>query len=82
MKKRQLAMLYLTIGINMILWMTAFGAVTAPWPPEYAHFPKYVAGAGFLLSACVQHWAYYNLHRWHEAESTPTNQGGPHQKSS
>ena len=85
MKQRQLAILRLTIWINGVLWMMAFAAVMAPWPPEYANYPKYVAGAGVLLSACIQHWAYYNLHKWYEAESTlmnTTNQGVPHQKSS
>lgn len=64
MSNRKASVMAWTIWINMALWAAALGAVMAPWSPERANYPKYIVGGGFIFSALLQHWAYYNLRKW------------------
>ena len=46
----------------------AFGSVMGFGSPELITDSRYIVGGGFLLSALLQHWAYYNLRKWLRAE--------------
>lgn len=67
MSGNKLRAVYWTIWVNMFLWMAAFGFVMQQRSPEQAEYAKYMVGGGFLFSALLQHWAYYNLRKSVEA---------------
>jgi len=57
------------VGINLFLWLAAFGAVMAP-PVKDAIHPGYFVGAGVLFSALIEHWAYRRLGKYLSSDST------------
>jgi len=70
--KKKLRTLYLSIEINLILWLVVFGGY---WPnslrPESTTEVSQISGnivkfgilIGFLFAAIVQHWAFYNVRK-------------------
>ena len=65
MRNWKLRVVNWTIWINMFLWLMAFGSVANPSKSQIdENFLKYIVGGGFLFSALLQHWAYYNLRKW------------------
>ncbi|UCD27869.1 MAG: hypothetical protein JSV03_12295 [Planctomycetota bacterium] len=58
--RTKLKFLYWTIEINLILWLVMIGSVFAD---QDLKLIKPVAIIGFVLSALLQHWAYYHLRK-------------------
>jgi hypothetical protein len=64
--KKRLRRLFCVVEINLILWITAFGAsfggkgdvAWADWTPS-----QHVILIGIAFAAIAQHWAYYSLYR-------------------
>ena len=52
--------LFAVIEVNVLLWLIVCGAV---WSSSVERNVKYIAAAGMVISALLQHWAYYNLYR-------------------
>ena len=52
--------LFAVIEVNLLLWLAVCGVVWSS--PIEAHI-KYFAAAGMIISALLQHWAYYNIYR-------------------
>jgi len=57
---RQMKNLFTVIEVNLILWLIVCGAV---WSSSVESHVKYFAGAGMIISAFLQHWAYYNIYK-------------------
>jgi hypothetical protein len=57
---KQMRNLFAVIEVNVLLWLVVCGAV---WSSSVAQETKVFAGAGMVISALLQHWAYYNLYR-------------------
>lgn len=53
--------LFWVIEINLVLWLVVL--VLAIRSAEVPLSLKYTVGAGCVLSALLQHWAYYNLRK-------------------
>ncbi len=56
----KLKLLYWTIEINLILWIIMCSSVFLPSARDIV---KPVAIGGFVLSALLQHWAYYHVRK-------------------
>ncbi len=57
---KQMRNLFAVIEVNVLLWLIVCGAV---WSSSVERNVKYIAAAGMVISALLQHWAYYNLYR-------------------
>jgi len=58
---KQLKRLFMTIEINALIWLAVCGAI---WSSRSAEpNVKYLATAGMIIAALLQHWAYYNIYR-------------------
>ncbi len=57
---RQMKNLFTVIEVNLILWLIVCGSV---WSSSVESHVKYFAGAGMIISAFLQHWAYYNIYK-------------------
>lgn len=57
---KQMRNLFAVIEINLLLWLTVCGTV---WSSSIDKEVKYFAAAGMIISALLQHWAYYNIYR-------------------
>jgi len=57
---KQMRNLFTVIEVNVLLWLVVCGAV---WTSSAEQKTKIVAVAGMVISALLQHWAYYNLYR-------------------
>jgi hypothetical protein len=69
MTRWNLRLLYWSIEINLILWMAVFGLMAAPKGDDIWLADK-VAIVGFMFSALLQHWAYYNVRRAYLNQTT------------
>jgi hypothetical protein len=58
--KKQMRNLFSTIELNMLLWLMVCGAV---WSSSIDKNIQYFATVGMVVSAMLQHWAYYNLYK-------------------
>ncbi len=54
-------MLFLSIEINLILWLAVVGALFAE-ASEASH-ARTIALVGCGVAAVIQHWAYYNIRK-------------------
>ena len=60
MTSRAMRGLFLVVEINFLMWIgVAFGV----WKSNADDLIKYMAIAGAIFSALLQHWAYYNLYK-------------------
>ena len=59
--KGTLKKLFMTVEINLILWLVAFGMVMASDNDTRALKTLIVVGVAF--TAIVQHWAYYAVYK-------------------
>jgi hypothetical protein len=59
--KGTLKALFLTVEINLILWLAAFGMVMASGKDVGAL--KTLIIVGVVFAAIVQHWAYYAAYK-------------------
>jgi len=57
--QRTLRLFYVTVIVNLFLWLATFGAVMAP----HAESIKPLAIAGLVFSLVGQHWGYYALRK-------------------
>lgn len=62
MENRSLRKLYWAIEINCLLWV---GVLIWAIHTGAGVFIKRAVFAGFILSALLQHWAYYNIYKKH-----------------
>ncbi len=58
---KKLKRLFTTIEVNALLWLGVCGAIWSSRSVEPNI--KYLAAAGMILAALLQHWAYYNIYR-------------------
>ncbi len=61
LEPKQLKRLFITIEVNALLWLAVCGAIWSSRSVEPN--VKYLATAGMILAALLQHWAYYNIYR-------------------
>ena len=59
--KGTLKRLFVTVEINLILWLIALGMVMAP--DENADALKALIVVGIVFAAIAQHWAYYAAYK-------------------
>ncbi len=59
--KRLLRKLFLTVEVNLMLWLAALGTVMASDEDAGALKPVLIVGLAF--AAIVQHWAYYAVYK-------------------
>lgn len=57
---KQMKRLFTVIEVNLVLWWIVCGAV---WTSSISTHAKYFTGAGMIISALLQHWAYYNIYK-------------------
>ncbi|MEJ2745622.1 MAG: hypothetical protein P8123_08080 [bacterium] len=62
MEKSRLRKLYWVIEINCLLWV---GVLVLVIRSEAGDFIKRAVFVLFVLSALLQHWAYYNVYKKH-----------------
>ena len=57
---RQIRGVFYAIEVNLLLWIAV---VVSVWRSSAGPFTRQVATAGFVVSAILQHWAYYRLYK-------------------
>jgi len=60
--------LFWTIEINLVLWIAVLASIILSKGAEPSL--KYIAGAGAVFAALMQHWAYYNLYKSSKADKS------------
>lgn len=59
--------MFVVIEINCLMWGVLWAELERP-DADAPVSPKTLAICGFVLSAILQHWAYYGLYK-HQADS-------------
>jgi hypothetical protein len=60
LSKTQLKCLFYAIEINLLIWLAVTGAVVMSSADPIV---KQMTGAGAIIAAVIQHWAYYNIYK-------------------
>jgi hypothetical protein len=64
--------LFYAIEINLLLWLIVAGRI---WESGIDAETKYMVTTGFVVSALLQHWAYYGLLKQAKALGQAGNSG-------